>query len=63
MPTLPSANINAAVIALAERAADVIGHLSLKRGQPQTPQQTYFSVMSALQKHNFCSLFINSTSQ
>ncbi|XP_034232426.1 glucose dehydrogenase [FAD, quinone]-like [Thrips palmi] len=61
MPTLPSANINAAVIALAERAADVITHQILGRDQQQTPQQTYFSVMNVLKKHNFCSLFINST--
>lgn len=62
MPTLPSANINAAVIALAERAADVITHHILKRDKLQTPQQTYFSVMNPLQKHNYCSLFVNSTS-
>lgn len=61
MPTLPSANINAAVIALAERAADSIMKEVLERDQPHTPQKTYISVMRALQRTNSCRSFVNYT--
>lgn len=61
MPTLPSANINAAVIALAERAADILTQ-TFRKYELRTPQKTYFSIMTQLQKSTLCSGFVNTSS-
>ncbi|KAE8738623.1 Glucose dehydrogenase [Frankliniella occidentalis] len=61
MPSLPSANINAAVVALAERAADVLTDrvTRKRRNQNQSPQHTYFSIMETLQQDRVCYKFVN----
>lgn len=63
MPSLPSANINAAVVALAERASDILTRHVLKKDQPQTPQQTYRNIMRAHRMSTSCSVFVNTTSR